>query len=175
MIIKPLSVLPHDVTVRRFAMQGIGIQVTDGQPEAVIPPGMDADQVVADIDGYDPLPEIKAEKIKELSAACGETIRAGFKSAALGADHWYDGDVEDQINIMGAAAAGMDLPFRCYPIDADGNRIAPKTFFVHTAAQLQQVYQDGVAFKLGQLQRLEMLRAQVDAAASSSDVEAVAW
>lgn len=124
---------------------------------------------------FDPLVEVKKAKIEELKAACRNTIVAGFKSAALGSDHWYDGNIEDQINIMGAAAAGMDLPFRCTPLDASGNPTGPKQFFTHTAAQLQQVYQDGVNFKLAQLQKLDGLKTQVEQAATEAEVNAVSW
>ena len=175
MTIVPLNSIPHEATVRYFARQGIGIQLTDGKPEALVPPDLDPAQVASDIEAHDPLPDVRAEKIAKLSEQCRNSIVAGFKSAALGSDHWYDGDIEDQINIMGAAAAGMDLPFRCYPIDANGNKIAPKTFILHTAAQLQQVYQDGVAFKLAQLEKLESLRAQVEAATTVAEVEAIQW
>lgn len=122
------------------------------------------------IDEYDPLPEARAKRIAELSEQCGAAIVGGFTSSALGSVHHYDGGIEDQVNIMGAAMAGVDLPFRCRD-----DVLREKIFRPHTAAQMAQVYADGVAFKLQQLARLETLRAAVNNASTLEEVYSVVW
>ena len=163
-------------TVEHLAHNGVfARQSGPGTWEYIVPDTMTQADVDALVAAFDPLPALRAAKITQLQAHARESIVGGFQSSAVGSPHWYDGDIEDQINIMGAAQAGTALPFRCTPVDSNGNPTGPRAFVPHTAAQLKQVYQDGVAFKLGQLQKLENLKAAVEAATTEADIEAVVW
>lgn len=129
------------------------------------------DEIVqAIIDEYDPLPEAREKKLASLSESCREAIVGGFTSSALGSVHHYDGGIEDQVNIMGAAMAGVDLPFRCRD-----DVLREKIFRPHTAAQMAQVYADGVSYKLAQLSRLEIKRAALNNATTVDEVNAIEW
>lgn len=131
---------------------------------------LDYDAIRAAIGAINALPELKAEKIEYLSSRCGEEILAGFDSDALGTMHHYDGGLEDQVNIVGAASGGRDIPFRCKAAGED-----VKGFKVHNVAQMKQVFDDGADYKLAQLQKLENLRTQVEAAKTYAEIIAINW
>lgn len=116
-----------------------------------------------------PLPKYKALKLSQLERAAGSNITAGFNCSALGAVHRYGGKETDQINLIGAASTGLDLPFPC----ADENDAWARR--LHTAAQLQQVLMAGAGYKQTILITLDGLREQVDAAADHAAVDAIEW
>lgn len=113
----------------------------------------------------------KAAKLARLKAACSEAIRAGVVSSALGSPHLYDTDKDsDQLNLVGAGLLGLDIAYTCTDI-ATGI----KAQRVHTAAQMAQVYHEGVALKGGMIGHLNDLRTQLDAATDIAAVDAVVW
>jgi len=106
--------------------------------------------------------------------ACAADIVGGFSSSSLGIAHTYDSAMEDQLNLIGAAGANIDLLYTC--TDAAGVKDA----VLHTAAQLKQVYADGVAHKTTQLSKARALKVQLDALAANAattqaDIDAVVW
>lgn len=113
-----------------------------------------------------------------LAAACGDAIRGGFSSRALGSVFTYPSVQTDQDNLAASVlasllpqnqAAGWTTVFMC--ADPSGNWARRP----HTAAQIQQVGEDGKAFVIGCLQRLDALRVAIAAAATVADVEAIVW
>lgn len=112
----------------------------------------------------------KESKLAELNSACNAAILAGFESSALGAPHFYDFDYEAQINLAGmlnAIANAMitgSISWKASGVPTD-----------HTIDQFKQLYADGLAFKNAQIQRYWALKAQVNAAATIAEVEAVVW
>ena len=115
--------------------------------------------------------EAKASKMRELNEACRLAITGGFQSSALGSPYTYDSTLEDQLNLEGLVSRGLDTPFRC--TDAAG----VKSFVPHTAAQLLQVKEDGVAYKMGHLVHCDTLKAQVNDKLTDTvaKVKAIAW
>ena len=116
-----------------------------------------------------PLDVLKTRKAAELGAACQAEIVAGFSSAALGAEHTYDSKLEDQINLVGAAALAGPVAYTC----TDGAGV--KTSRAHTAAEIAQVLADGAALKIGYLARFRDLQAQVMAAPDAAALDLIAW
>lgn len=116
------------------------------------------------LDAPPPLPptQLAQEKITDLSTACDAAIISGFVSSALGSDHTYQSDRDDQINLIGASSAGVDMPYKC----ADVNGIW--TYRQHTAAQLKQALADGAAAKLGHLQTFTTKKTQVEVIVADS-------
>lgn len=120
------------------------------------------------------LGEEKAIAVAAINVACRISIISGFVSSALGEPHTYDSYETDQLNLIGALALGIDMPYRC--ADAGG----AKAFRTHTAAQLKQVAIDGAAIKLAALEKASMLKDQI-AAINETDadpvtaVKAVVW
>lgn len=120
----------------------------------------------------------QAAKVAELSTACKAAIYAGFTSDALGSAYSYPAKDTDQQNLSGSvlasllpSAAGGDwaTPFWC--ADAAG----AWEFRAHTAAQIQQVGQDGKAAILAAMARNQSLAAQVLAATTVDAVAAITW
>lgn len=94
---------------------------------------------VREINSGELLLQAKAKRILELKDDCTNYIQAGFTSNALGAGYTYDSALpQDQINLVGAKMAGIDMPFTC--TDDQGY----KSQKPHTVAQIGQVYLDGM-------------------------------
>lgn len=117
----------------------------------------------------DLLAEAKLVRTAGINNACAAEITGGFVSSALGTPHTYDSEETDQLNLIGAASMGVDIPYKC----ADASGI--KDFRLHTPAQLKQVLADGATVKLTALQKAAVLKAQVAAAGTVDEVEAVGW
>jgi hypothetical protein len=119
--------------------------------------------VAADLDA------VKADKKAQLDAAYAQATQSGFASSALGSPHTYPSTQEAQFDLVGTVILGVDSPFAC--VDGDGVKAAR----LHTAAQIQQVFQDGAAYKLGLYTGLQQKLAAVDAATTVSQVTAIEW
>jgi hypothetical protein len=115
----------------------------------------------------------RTSKIEELRTACRALIEGGFQSTA-GSLHtpakWYDSEVEDQLNLIGNAAAGDDTIHAF----ADGQGGA-KTYANHTNAQLTQVLKDGRDRKLAIRIEYATLKAQCLAATTLGELGAITW
>ncbi len=130
---------------------------------------------------FDPAAAAAAQK-QAINDACRTAIVGGFESSALGSPRIYDSELEDQINLIGAAGAGIDMDYSCTD-PATGIKVSE----LHTSAQIQQVYADGVIFKAGHLNSARALKEQLDALAAETptatrtidqikaDIEAVVW
>jgi|GEM_PF-2126231 len=132
---------------------------------AFVQMAIDAWQAAADAeDNPPPQPVEDAAKIRifDLSQACTAAIRSGFASSALGTEHRYQSDRDDQLNLIGAAQAGTDMPFKC----ADSQGVW--AYRMHATAQLQQVLADGAAVKLGHLQAFAEKKGMVEAIATDA-------
>lgn len=123
------------------------------------------------------LADAQLAQITILNNACAAAIVAGFSSPALGAMHTYPSKMTDQQNLsasvlaslMPGLAADWVTPFWC--ADASG----AWSYADHTAAQIQQVGQDGKAAILACLTKKAQLASQVDAATAVAAVQAVVW
>lgn len=116
----------------------------------------------------------QSAKIAEINAACESAIVSGFTSDALGSTHTYRSRRDDQINLMGAAQSGAATKFKC----ADSSGVW--ALRDHTAAQIKQVFADGVARKLALIEQSNALTDQVDAITSDhatpiAAVKAITW
>jgi hypothetical protein len=112
------------------------------------------------------------ERVQEIDATCSLQITGGFWSAVLGDRHCYSTTLDDQINLSGAAALGVDLTYPC--ADVSG----AKAYRPHTAVQLRQVADDFTRMKLQLLQQAYSLKEQLQLARDAKDLaglEAVAW
>lgn len=123
------------------------------------------------------LASAQATQISILSFACATAIVAGFTSSALGAAHTYPSKTTDQQNLSASVIAslmpgltsGWATPFWCE--DVNGNW----AWVNHTAAQIQQVGQDGKAAILACMSKNAEYAAEVLAATTIAAVQAVVW
>ncbi|MBU9380630.1 DUF4376 domain-containing protein [Burkholderia gladioli] len=119
----------------------------------------------------------RAAQMAAITAACANAITAGFTSSALGAEHTYPASITDQQNLTASVlasiypglAANWTTPFWC--ADASG----AWAYVEHTAAQIQQVGQDGKAAILAALTKKQQLTEQVAAATTLAAIQAVVW
>ncbi|WP_394908914.1 hypothetical protein [uncultured Helicobacter sp.] len=116
-----------------------------------------------------PLKEAKEAKIAELNAKCDSLLQE-FSSSALGAEHIYDGSIEDQINLMGALNLGVDMPFRCRKPHSGS-----KENILHTKEQLAQVFSDGASYKANIINQCGALKSYVEGLSDIATIEQVSW
>jgi len=117
------------------------------------------------------LEEAKIEKIADTNNAVAAEIVSGFYSTALGSKHLYQSEREDQLNLLGLASSGADLPFKCSADDG-----ANWSYVLHTARQLKKVMSDGITHKLTALQKGEASKARVKLlpdTATQADIDAI--
>ncbi|MGY2226473.1 DUF4376 domain-containing protein [Pseudomonas gingeri] len=105
--------------------------------------------------------------VAQINADCESSITAGFKSAALGAPHLYNSQLDDQLNLTGAILWGKDMLYAC--LDAQNT----KAFRPHTAEQLRQVGNDFTLHKLQLLQLANDLKQQLNQAFQGGDLDAM--
>lgn len=117
-----------------------------------------------------PLLEAKEQKIQEINAICNGFLKS-FKSKALGDTYIYDGDLEDQINLMGAVSANVDMPFRCR---RDEER-SSKENILHTKEQLKQVYSDGIAYKAEIVFKCGVIKSYCEKLDNIDEVKRLTW
>jgi len=109
----------------------------------------------------------KVPKLVTINAAAEAAIVSGFASSALGTAHTYQSDRDDQLNLVGMVVAGSDDYFKC----TDANGVAG--YKLHTIEQLKQVLSDGKVVKLTALQHAGVLKAEVAAAGTVEQVNAI--
>lgn len=116
------------------------------------------------------LEKSKQLRILELKDDCTNYIQAGFTSSALGSIHTYDSSLpQDQINLVGAKMAGIDMPFTC--TDESGY----KSQKPHTVAQIGQVYLAGMNHLQTAKSRFYARKISVEAATTIEEVSSVVW
>lgn len=115
------------------------------------------------------LAETKTNKKSELKEDCNVDIEGGFTSSATGVNYTYESTQKDQTNIAGAAQAGTTLDFTV--IDTNGDKLRVS----HAAAQMQQVFTDGVAIMQTKKSALYALYTDVDNAVDEAAVAAIVW
>lgn len=115
------------------------------------------------------LAELKVAKISELKASCSLDLESGFTSNALGTNYDYESSLKDQLNISGAAQAGVTLDFTV--IDGVGNKLRVS----HNATQMQQVFTDGLVIMQQKKNALYILLSSVNSAADESALNAIVY
>lgn len=123
------------------------------------------------------LAKVKTQKTQEINTACAAQIISGFTSNALGSTKHYQSEQIDQLNLVGVVAGGVDDLFKCGTEDVDfaNNGIITWAYELHTIAQLTQVLNDGKAYKQTLLQKAYGLKADIEAATTADEVNAIAW
>ena len=125
---------------------------------------------VREKDELELLSDAKIKKIDELKIACKAQIESGFLSNALGTDHTYDSaPPQDQTNLLGAKIAGVDMNFTCT------DNAGVKWERPHTAAQIAQVYVDGMVHIQTAKARFYARVTSVQAATTPLEIEMVVW
>lgn len=119
------------------------------------------------------LADVQAQQITVINDACATELLAGFNSSALGTPHKYDSAIVDQLNFMQAYAIAQvtNAPVEYRVWNEDGT----KSFYPHTAAQFETVYQDGATVKAAALTKCATLKISITAATTNDAVTAIVW
>lgn len=129
---------------------------------------------VADIDS------IKISKISLINTSCETAIISGFKSSSLQAEYLYQSDRDDQLNLMGLAANGIDNFLKCGLAtivleNSIEKEVITWDYKLHTIAQLKQVLGDGAKYKLDLLTKANTLKIQVQNATTVNELDGINW
>jgi hypothetical protein len=144
-----------------FTYDANGIQV-ELPPEA---------QAVVDNHVAISLSDIQAAKIAEINNAYQDALSAGFISSATGTPLEYDYTPEDRADFQKFTLT-MALGIAQFPIPIG---LKDNTVVNHTQEQYLQLLQDIQAFEWGLKERKRALVAQVMAATTVEQVNAVRW
>jgi hypothetical protein len=125
------------------------------------------------------LDAVKAAKRLQLASAASAQIAGGYLSSALGTPFAYPSTPTDQANMSASVVdsltarglvPGWTTLFMCR--DQSSGAWARR---MHNAAQIQKAGQDGKDAIVAALNKLDTLRAKVDAATDITTVNAITW
>lgn len=116
------------------------------------------------------LSEAKIIQIIQINTTCGKEITSGFTSSSLEDNLLYESEVEDQTNLAGMKDRGTSLPLKC-----SSNGVDAFEWKVHTTAQLKEVFDDGVDFKLALLVKAAQLKDLVSKASTIEELDLISW
>ena len=120
----------------------------------------------------------QANQIAVLNRACMSAITGGHVSAALGSQHTYPTQQNDQLNLNANVTASFypNLPanWTTPQLCMDGN--GTWAYVAHTAQQIQQVCADIKAAISALLEKNAAYKAQVEAATTTIDaIQKIVW
>ena len=121
--------------------------------------------------------QVKKTKLVLINFACQNAIISGFKSSALGEEHFYYSTIEEQSTLTSLITLGIDSNFKCQKIsvvdnvEVKGNRVQVP----HTLAQLKQVLADGAIHIKTQIDRKDELEALINNAITVEELELIEW
>lgn len=131
------------------------------------------------------LDEVKAAKIAQLNEFCNRAIAAGFKSSATGTVHTYPSDDEAKSNLQivmkRLEIAEKQLRDSGVDLSVPANRptygylTMDAGYLDHTLDQLETVFADGVDAGTVHVMHFRELKAQVEAATTADEVNAIQW
>lgn len=112
-----------------------------------------------------------------VGAACAAAITGGFQSSALGKAYTYPSTQNDQANLNANVVSSLlpGLPANWTTLQICGDANGKWGYMPHTAAQIQQVGNNGKAAILGFLTKNAGLQAQIAAATTVAAVQAINW
>lgn len=120
---------------------------------------------------------VKQTAVECLSEQVESMIMAGFVSEAIGEPRFYDADIVDQINLIGAlliTSTGASMPYASRSV-ATG----VKEYIIHSPEQMAGVLNDAAQWKLYHLMRFDAKRQYIFAIPYSEtavdEVQAVTW
>lgn len=126
---------------------------------------------------------IQAQQIALVEAGYQAALLAGFTSSALGSAYTYPSQIQDQLNVLGAATLSL------LPAGQVGgwttqtwctNSSGVSAMVAHTATQIQQVLADSETTKQANINQNTALAASIMAVTTSTDsaidtIQAIVW
>jgi hypothetical protein len=171
---EPPSTTEHQIAVFNNGSWGVEVDyrgytywLDDGTKTTIEVLGIQPPPEALDAPPPPPLGDQKLALIEQLKLETRKQIEAGYTSDALGTTHTYPSDGDYQTNILGAKLAGVDMPFMCADESDNWDRRH------HTAAELAQVFTDGVAKKSAILDAKDVIAAAVMDAPDQGALDAI--
>jgi hypothetical protein len=123
------------------------------------------------------LAQAQQAQLAIVGADCATAITGGFQSSALGKAYTYPSTQNDQANlnanVVSSLLPGIPADWTTLQICGDAN--GEWAYLPHTAEQIRQVGTDGKAAIIGFLTKNAGLRAQIEAATTVAEVQALNW
>jgi hypothetical protein len=165
----------HLKAIVELAGGDFSLAVYEPKTETLTVPGIEQDVLEAARNSVEqgtaaPTLSMRTRKVAELRRACEAAITGGFPSSALGALSWYDSEMEDQLNLIGAVSSEADMWYACRP-----SQRQPKEYVFHTHAQLLQVLSDGKDVKQAALQQFNTKRTEAEEALTLDVLNSIVW
>lgn len=123
------------------------------------------------------LKALKDKKLSDINNSCDKAIVSGFKSSALGEEHFYYSTLEEQSTLNLLINLGVDNQFKAQKItlvDGIETKEARKAY-PHTIQQLRDVLADGFTHIATQVAKKDNLETQINNATTIEEVEAISW
>jgi len=123
------------------------------------------------------LADARTAKTRALQGACALALRSGYLSTSLGTTHSYGSAATDQQNLVDSVASSLmpSLPGDWVTYLWTEAGADDWLYTSHTAAQVQQVHSDWMAFRQSQQQKLITLMQQTIEATTIEAVQAISW
>lgn len=126
------------------------------------------------------LEDFKSLKKDEINATCEKAIISGFKSSSLQDEYLYQSDRDDQLNLTGLVANGIDDFLKCGLVtivleNSIEKKVITWDYKLHTIAQLKDVLADGAKYKLDLLIKANTLKIQVQNATTVNELDGINW
>lgn len=143
-----------------------GITYFKGTPNPEIDDTEISNKTIAELE--EAIADARSAKIAEMNGICDKLLTS-FISSATGQKRIYDSGVEDQLNILALVAAGVDSYFRCALPGGSKENIN------HTAAQMKQVFADGVKHKSIIIGICGILKAYIKTQTDCDKIKTIEW
>ena len=114
-------------------------------------------------EGNPDLEQVKEMTSAEINARAGKEFVAGFKSNALGSDHYYQYTQNDQLNYLTAYGSGVTKPIKCTTDDITTVETPNWVYIEHTNEQLAQLISHGSIHGTAVLTRAGDLKKAINA------------
>lgn len=159
------------------------VEITEDQHADLLKAQSQGQAITSDANGnpitVDPssllsIAQAQEQQTAKVSAACAAALVAGFTSSALGISCTYGSNDNDQRNLFNAALAAQGQP-STWTTQLWCASSGTWSLAMHTAAQVQQVNADWLAFRMSQQQKCANLIGKITAATTVAAVQAISW
>ncbi|RYA23893.1 hypothetical protein CRU96_05660 [Malaciobacter halophilus] len=123
------------------------------------------------------LEDIKKQKLNSINNSCNQTIISGFKSKALGSWHFYYSTLEEQSTLNSLITLGVNNNFKAQKISiVDEKEVKEERIkYEHTIEQLREVLKDGATHIAEQIEKKDLLEAQINVATTVEELDGIVW
>jgi hypothetical protein len=115
----------------------------------------------------------KASIVTHMSESIRAILSEGFRADIVGQEYWYDTEIEDQINMLGAAMSAQLDPTKVFIWHVRPQKAGLKTPVNHTGAQIVMLGQAYAAYKENRIAMFQSAMHQVMAALDHGELDQI--